>query len=255
MIVSERPAGTVLVMQTDHQEQCAQMARAWGNSAFARLDHWDDVVLAAGLHDEGWRSWEENPPPAPDGGPVDFPDIERSVHVDLYREGIVVAAERSERAGLLVSMHGSGLYEARFGLGGAPPPPGGHPAAVRDFLDEQKRWRGEVLARLGPGGRQWAWDAYRLVQAWDALSLYLVWRALPAGRPGELRAVPRAAGDPTGVAIALEPAGERACTMAPWPFAHAEAQLPVTARPARAGAPRGGTPYEEGYLVLPAPEG
>lgn len=254
MIVSPRASGTVLVMQTDHQDQCAEMARSWGNAAFRRIDHWDDVVLAAGLHDEGWRGWEASPPPGPDGGPVDFPDVAREVHVDLYRDGIAAAAAVSERAGLLVSLHGSGLYEARFGLGGAEPPAGGHPPAVETFLREQERWRASLLTRLGPGAREWAWDAYRLLQAWDALSLYLVWRALPRGRTGRLPGVPRRAGDPSGVTIALEPAGERRCALHPWPFGGVEVALPVIGyRPGSQSQPE--APRVERYLAVPGTAG
>lgn len=254
MIVSRRASGTALVMQTDHQDQCAEMARCWGNAAFARIDHWDDVVLAAGLHDEGWRRWEADPRPGPDGEPVDFPDLPRETHVDLYREGIAAATAASERAGLLVSLHGSGLYEARFGLGGSAPPPGGHPPPVAAFLEEQERWRASLLPRLGPGARQWAWDAYRLLQAWDALSLYLVWRALPQGRPGRLPGVPRHAGDPSGVTISLAPAGAHRCTLYPWPFRETEVALPVIAF--RVGATsRPEAPTLECYLAVPAAEG
>ena len=231
------------------------MARAWGNDAFARLDHWDDIERAAALHDEGWRGWEEDPPVGADGEPIDFPDVAREVHIELYRAGIAAAAAASMRAGLLVSMHGSGLYEARFGLGGTGPPGSGHPPAVRRFLDEQRRWRERITARLGAGVAAWAWDAYRLLQAWDALSLYLVWRARPAGRDGELRSVPRAPGDREGARIALRPRGERDCELDPWPFAGSEARLPVRTRPLRAGHPRGGLPRDELHLALPARPG
>lgn len=253
MIVSRRPGGAVIVMQTDHQEQCAAMARAWGNEEFSRLDHWDDVVLAAALHDEGWRSWEADPPPGPDGGPVDFPDVPRDEHVALYRDGIATAAARSERAGLLVSMHGSGLYEDRFGLGGAGPPEGGHPPVVRRFLDAQDRWRADVLRRLGSGAGEWAWDAYRLLQAWDAFSLYLVWRALPAGRSGALRAVPRRPGDADGATIEITPTGDRSCRLTPWPFAGGEARLPVRTHAVRGAG--GGEAMREDYVAVAGESG
>jgi hypothetical protein len=171
-----------------------------------------------------------------DGAPVDFPDLDRSTHVALYRESIAGALARDPRAGLLVSMHGQGLYEGRRGLDpGAPTPRTERPAAVRAFLEEQDRVQARLRAELaGPGLDAWASAAYRLLQAWDVLSLYLTWRGLAAGRELTLPRVPRGAGDP-GIGLRVRPAGPLACTCDPWPFSSGEAVLPVAARtvPAR----------------------
>lgn len=236
MIVSRRPEGLVLVRQVDHQEQCGLMADAWGNDEFARLDPWGPVALAARLHDEGWRSWEEAAEVGPDGAPVDFPDLDRATHVALYRESIAGALARDRRAGLLVSMHGQGLYEGRHGLDpGEPTPRAERPPAVRAFLEEQDRVQARLRAELAdPALDAWASAAYRLLQAWDVLSLYLTWRGLAAGRETTLPQVPRRSGDP-GVGLRLRPAGPLACSCDPWPFAAGEVALPVAARviPAR----------------------
>jgi hypothetical protein len=207
------------------------MARAWGNSAFARPEPFGPLVTAAALHDEGWRAWEEAPR-ADDGAPVDFPHIDRATHVALYRSGIATAIARDRRAGLLVSLHGQGLYEGRGGLDPGPPTPrGDREPAVQAFLSEQDRVQDELRRRIGPGPGldAWAWAAYRLLQTWDALSLYLTWRSLAAGRASVLPQVPRATGDP-GVELSLAPGGPFACTCDPWPFAGEALELPVAAR-------------------------
>ena len=116
MIVSRRPEGLLLVRQVDHQEQCGAMAAAWGNADFARPEPYAPLVMAAAVHDEGWRAWEAAPQVGEGGAPVDFPQIDRPTHVALYREGIEGAIARDPRAGLVVSMHGRGLYEGRLGL-------------------------------------------------------------------------------------------------------------------------------------------
>ncbi|MGD9572357.1 MAG: DUF3891 family protein [Thermoleophilia bacterium] len=260
MIVSPRDGGRlVLVRQVDHQEQCALMADAWGNGDFARPEPFAPLRAATLLHDEGWRAWEEAPGVA-DGAPVDFPHIDRTTHVALYRAGIARAVEEGVLTGLLVSLHGSGLYEGRGGLDPTPPTPRAErPPAVRDFLAEQDRLQARLRAHAttadgdaglrahattagsdaglhahattaGPVRAGWEWAAYRLLQTWDAFSLYLTWRSLPAGREGMLPRVPRGAGDDEGVALRLRPAGEDACTCDPWPFAGDRVELPVRAR-------------------------
>ncbi len=231
MIVSHRPQGLVLVRQVDHQDQCALMAAAWGNEDFARIAPFAPVEDAAARHDEGWRAWEEAPE-VRDGAPVDFTEVDRATHVRLYRRAIDDARARDARVGLLVSMHGQGLYEGRRGLDPGPPPERSvRPPVVREFLAEQDAVQEGVRRAIGEGPElaDWAWAAYRLLQTWDAFSLYLTWRALLSGREGTLPQVPREAGDP-GLDLRVRPDGPMACTVEPWPFSGDEVSLPVRAR-------------------------
>ena len=231
VIVSHRAQGLVLVRQVDHQEQCALMAAAWGNDSFARIAPFAPLEDAAARHDEGWRRWEDAPE-VRDGAAVDFTEIDRATHVELYRQAIDAARARDARAGLLVSMHGQGLYEGRGGLDPGPPPArAGRPAGVQAFLAEQDRVQAGLRRSIGEGPEldAWAWAAYRLLQTWDALSLYLTWRSLLAGRETTLPQVPREAGDP-GLDLRVRPDGPMACTVDPWPFSGGEVALPVRAR-------------------------
>ena len=232
MIVSRRPEGLLLVRQVDHQEQCGLMAAAWGNADFARPEPFAPLATAAAVHDEGWRSWEEAPQVGEDGAPVDFPHIDRPTHVALYRDGIGGAIARDPRAGLIVSMHGLGLYEGRLGLDEGPATPRrARPPAVQAFLAEQDTVQGELRERIGAGTEldAWAWAGYRLLQTWDVMSLHLTWRAQAAGRETTLPQVPRTAGDP-GVTLTLRPVDALAATCDPWPFGAGEVALPVAAR-------------------------
>lgn len=231
MIVSRRPEGLVVVRQVDHQDQCRLMAEAWGNDDFALPRPYAPLIEAAACHDEGWRQWEDAPQVDADGAPIDFPDLDRARHIELYRSSIAAAEALGPRTGLLVSLHGQGLYERRLGLDGAPPSRGGRRPEVRRFLEEQEETQGRLRRELGDDEelRRWSWDCYRLLQAWDTLSLYLLWKALPAGREGTLVRVPRASGD-EGVDLRLRPDGGRACVSDPYPFQAPEVALPVAAR-------------------------
>jgi hypothetical protein len=232
VIVSRRPEGLVLVRQVDHQEQCGLMAAAWGNAGFARPEPFAPLAEAAAVHDEGWRAWEEAPRVGEDGAPVDFPHIDRPTHVALYGDGIAEAVARDPRTGLIVSMHGLGLYEGRLGLDEGPATPRrARPPAVQAFLAAQDTLQGELRERIG-GGRaleEWAWAGYRLLQTWDVMSLHLTWRAQAAGRETTLPQVPRTAGDP-GVTLTLRPLDALTAACDPWPFAEGEVALPVAAR-------------------------
>jgi len=231
MIVSRRPEGLLLVRQVDHQDQCAAMAEAWGNDRFALPEPYGPVVEAARVHDEGWRPWEAAPTVTGAGSPTDFVEIDRPTHVRLYGEGIRRACALGDRVGLLVSMHGQGLYEGRRGLDAGPPPPRAErERQVREFLSEQDLLQERLRARIGGDGLDaWAWAAYRLLQTWDVLSLYLTWRPLAEGREMTLPQVPRRTGDP-GIALTLRPDGPQACTCTPWPFREDRVELPVAGR-------------------------
>lgn len=232
MIVSRGAEGLVLVRQVDHQEQCGLMARAWGNADFAVPAPYAPVALAARIHDEGWRAWEEAPGVGEDGEPVNFSDIDRPVHVALYRAGIEAAAARDAAAGLLVSLHGQGLYEGRRGLDPSPAPPRAQrEPEVRAFLEEQDAVQARLRERIGRGAAldDWASAAYRLLQTWDVVSLFLTWERLSARGEITLPQVPRRLGDP-GVELRLRAASDRWVTCAPWPFAVEHVDLPVAAR-------------------------
>jgi hypothetical protein len=217
-------------MQVDHQEQCAAAARAWGNATFPRLNPWEPVVRAAGIHDEGWRDWEAAPEIDGAGRPVDFPQLDRERHMDLYRNGIAAAFAAGPLVGLLVSMHGEGLYRSRPGLVG----PGGSSDDLSDagraFAEDQRALQERTLAQLGADTwSRWARDAHRLIQTWDALSLYLTWRGLRDGSEGRLRAVPTGRGGEF-VELVLTPQDDLTATCDPFPFAGEQAVLPVMAR-------------------------
>lgn len=205
------------------------MADAWGGLEFARIPRWDQLATAAGCHDEGWRTEDEQPTINRRGFPIDFPEIDRARHVALFGRGIDHAETIGPEVGLLVSMHGAGLYRHRLGLDG--PEPDEHHPAVVDFLaredSRQERLREALGNDLELAG--WTWDAYRLLQAFDSLSLYLVWRGLGSGAPGALLQTPRALGDP-GVDIACESLGRFTASCEPFPFEGDEVELPVSAR-------------------------
>jgi hypothetical protein len=45
----------------EHTEMCGQLARAFGNDRFERLDPFEDVVYVVENHDRGWDGYDANP--------------------------------------------------------------------------------------------------------------------------------------------------------------------------------------------------
>ena len=216
------------VRQVDHQAQCLLMARAWGGPGATRLEHWEAVEVAAGLHDEGWRSVDDEPGSQ---ATVDFTRIAAAEHCALYEQGIAHVEAVDARAGLLVSMHGQGLHQARLGLDGRVPPIDTLDAPQARFAQAQVERQERIARALGDDIdlALWRWDAYRLLQAWDRLSLYLVWRGLPDGRAGEIGPAPLAPGN-DGTTLRLEPVGRRTVLCDPFPFDASEVRVPVVER-------------------------
>src|SRR4029453_11556571 len=121
-------------MQPDHADLSAAFAREWATPLKPSL------VIATERHDDGWAVWEQSPRVDGDGKPVGFLDVDVRAHLAFYRAGIAAITEEDADAGLLVSMHGAGIYRQRYG---PPPPPGLPPAGggkdeVEAFVAEQE---------------------------------------------------------------------------------------------------------------------
>ena len=110
MIVRDLGDAWQVVMQTDHADLSAAFARAWATPLPPSL------VIATERHDDGWAVWEQSPRVDDDGKPVNFLEVDVRAHLAFYRAGIAAITEEDADAGLLVSMHGAGIYRQRYGL-------------------------------------------------------------------------------------------------------------------------------------------
>jgi hypothetical protein len=205
-----RPDGddaVIAVGQAAHAWLSGQLARAWGNAAFPAPSPREEVCLGAEQHDVGMAEWDLAPALDADTGlPVPFYRVDRRTHLRLWTDGPQRLLTQSRYAALLVSLHGTGLYE-RF------PPRTDDPdvlRAVRSYLDGQRalqrRLAGELEAPDDELRRNQA-----LLAAWDDLSLALCQGQLPRTVPD----VPSAGGP---VELTATDAGEHV-TVNPWPFA------------------------------------
>jgi hypothetical protein len=212
----------LVIGQPAHAWVSGQLARAWGNAAFAAPSPREPVCLAAEQHDVGWTDVDLEPMPGPAGRPLAFMQLGRSEHVAIWRDAARRLLAQSRYAALLVSLHGTTLYD-RIDPDAHEPEVA---AAIRDYRAEQRALQASLAVGL---------DAEevdrnrRLLRTWDRLSLALcqpdlsiVLDDVPAAEgaatirlaPGEVSG--GAARDDRAVAPATETVG---VALDPWPFA------------------------------------
>jgi hypothetical protein len=63
MMTQTAPEGEphFVITMAEHTEMCGQLARAFGNDCFDRLDPFEEVVYVVENHDRGWDGYDANP--------------------------------------------------------------------------------------------------------------------------------------------------------------------------------------------------
>ena len=184
MIVRDAGDAWQIVLQTDHADLSGQLAGAWTE----RGERFASVEIAARRHDDGWAVWERMPGLDPESDrPRNFLDVQVLSHLAFYRAAIAAVSDHDAYAGLLVSMHGAGIYRQRYGRdpGLRLTFAGEVEAQVEAFVAEQEAAYASRAAEAGvPEERRWA--DYGLLQAFDRLSLYFCMRDVENGEAAEL---------------------------------------------------------------------
>ncbi len=168
MIVRRHDEAWQVVLQTDHADLSGAVAEVWTD----RGPRHDSVVVAARRHDDGWAVWERSPLVGADGAPVGFLDVHVPAHLAFYRAGIAAVTDEDPYAGLLVSMHGAGIYQQRYG---ADPSLSLSRAAevqplVDAFVAEQESAHPARAAAVGVDD-ELRWADYHRLQWFDRFSL------------------------------------------------------------------------------------
>jgi len=226
-----------VVLQTDHAELSEEIAQGWAD----RGPRHESVVLAARRHDDGWATWERSPMVDGDGKPVTFLDVHVPSHLAFYRAMIAAVGDEDAYAGLLVSMHGAGIYRQRYGsdpglaLTRAPEVQ----ELVDDFVAEQEEAYAERTAAAGADDEQRLADYHRL-QWFDRFSLAFCLRGWD--EPGEAFELG---------SFAFEPVGPWRARIAPWPFVEREVTCSLVRRlvPKRAWRQ---DEFRDAFFALPA---
>jgi len=240
MIVRDRGDDWQVVLQIDHEDLSGGFARAWRDQG----PRHDSLAIAAARHDDGWAVWERAPVvEAGTGRPVNFLDVDISSHLAFYRACIAAVTEHDPYAGLLVSMHGAGIYQQRYGRD---PALGlSRAAAAQELVDEfVAEQEGGYDARVEAAGvsDEERWRDYELLQLYDRLSLYFCMRDVERddAEPVELQG------------YTLELRAPWRVRMDPYPFAESPASFELVRRlmPKSAHAEVLGTPVERVAIAI-----
>lgn len=219
MLHRHDPDGLIVIAQPAHAWISGQLARAWGNEAFGRVEPWEEVCLAAEQHDIGMAAWETAPTFNPATGcSHHFMNLPVGLHLGVFAAATPLALTQSRYAALLTSLHFTGLAERRNNPADTPK----DQAAVRDYIARTAAWQEATLAdlrrhpRYAPHATPEAVARNRqLVRAWDWFSLILllgfdraaIVPGVPVATGSADLTLTQAAGDPARIAVA------------PWPFA------------------------------------
>lgn len=160
--------------QASHAWLSGQLARAWA----APLNRREEVLLACAQHDIGMSEWDRTPTLDGESGfPTPFTRMPTPLRIALWEAAPLKVVTQSAYAALLVSLHGTRLYE-RF------PPPPGHEALVASYMEGQHALQAALSAATGADAEDVA-AARALIELWDAMSLALCleWDQVPGLDP------------------------------------------------------------------------
>lgn len=188
----------ICITQPTHAWVSGQLAQVWGNEMFGSVAPDKAVCLGAEQHDIGWIPWELAPTLNPDTGyPHSFREVAPEVHTKIWAGAKQLAMPMGRYVALLVSLHGTGLYE-RFTHWKSSPE---STRLVEAFLQQEKEFQQHLIARLEQDP---AYQAYvtpeaiarnqRLVATLDALSLAI---CMGVTQQRQFEQVPSATGETT----------------------------------------------------------
>ncbi|MFN8224277.1 MAG: DUF3891 family protein [Gaiellales bacterium] len=234
-----------IVLQTEHGELAGKFASLWS----PRPEPFRSLHTVARRHDDGWFIWERGPSLNPEGQPANFLDVPVPIHLSFYKATIEALTAEDAYAGLILSMHGAGIYKQRYGLQSDLRMRFVDDAAddALAFVAEEEASHAERRGALGISEEE-AWRSYRFLQVWDRLSLYVCLRDLEAGESEHVPAVPF--GDELGE-LRLEPRGPWRVAVDPWPFAHPTIAVDVERRLLRKESWENDQAFREAFFAAP----
>ena len=181
MVIRELSDGRCFAStQEDHAELSAQLAAHWGNERFSQLRPYKTMVFATTYHDSGYREWEGNPPinlekGRPYAHREDVPSFE-AIELEAYAKNVEWVRSHDPYAGLLVSMHRTGLWHNRYNVFTQPATRLRERSlevqTAKKKLEAKQEDHKKELAAGHPGFENELAYNYRALQIYDLLSLY-----------------------------------------------------------------------------------
>ena len=267
MLIVDRDDRYRFVTQPAHAAVAGQFAERWGTDTIADPAPSAAVVAATYNHDNGWYEYDCQLHRDDDGDLIGFRDVPPERWVTFYEDGIDSVAGLDAYAGILASLHGSGIRRQRYGL--SPEMPATDDPHYEAFVDsEERRQRrlAEKLQRAGddrftdedadalaalhdtggpPSKESRLWRNYALLQTLDTLSL-AVCATLGPGEETTLPGTPSMAGGLTVAAV-----DETTSRLDPYPFGSSPLTVDVPGRTVAKDALTGDADLFERYYGAP----
>lgn len=229
MIVRKETNGQLLLIgQTDHSRLVGQLAAHWGNDRFAAPQPYDSVARAAAFHDYGWLRYETQPIIDDAGETPEFRRLPGNVkQLDAYQWCIDWMGAIDPYAGLMVGLHRTGLWRARYDTIS-------HPRmSIRQLGADTEEFIAKNEARQKEEAK--SFDAvelrtnYHLLQVWDLLGLYF---CCQDPYDDYIEPVPLAydSKQENTVRLSLRALGPRKVAFEPFPFAQRPCEVQLAYR-------------------------
>lgn len=219
--------GLICITQPNHAWLSGQLAQAWGNDHFGQFTPRQEVCLGAEQHDIGWLLWEQLPTlNRQTGYPYKFTELPTQVHIDIWSGAKGLALPLGRYVTLLVSLHGTGLYERYTSWQNSQT----STEIVQDFLKREYAFQEHLIAILkndeyyAPYVTPFVIERNRkLVATWDALSIIL---CQGFADQQQVTQVPTIDGE-TALKLTLIENKDNHYLLAvsPWPFQQSEVKL------------------------------
>jgi hypothetical protein len=225
LLRSSSPEEVICITQPHHAWISGQLARMWGNEQFGEVSPHQEVCLAAEQHDIGWLIWEQTPTLNPQTGyPHSFSELATKNHVKNWSKARNFALPLGRYVALLVSLHGTRLYERFRGWENYPETK----ELVQNFLNGEYAFQQELISKLQKDSYHAPYATpevikrnQKLVAVWDALSLIIC-----HGFTGEkiVENVPTANGEIT-LTLKNKENHPLEISVSPWPFRESQVNL------------------------------
>lgn len=235
---------SIMLTQEMHADLSAQFAARWGNAHFSSLSPDQTMLRAAVLHDTHFRETETDLPiDLQAGRPYWHREAPFSQgHLDALATNVKWVGARDAYAGLLVSMHHTGLAQNRYGVINSWHNDYGASTKKRDMrqevaqlvsaLERDQAATRQRLIESGAASEDEIAINYRLLQTFDLLSLYFCRDGYDGERltPGRIEPVPASYRKGDDVALSIDPCGDNTVRVTPWPFDDARIAISVLCR-------------------------
>jgi len=280
MMTQTAPEGEphFVITMAEHTEMCGQLARAFGNDRFERLDPFEELVHVVENHDRGWDGYDANPGIDP---VTHLPYIMARTPISDIVKTNVGSPDFNEAyhpyCGLLSSMHSVGLYNGRYGFSQfvirtqtttSLSVPHVYRPLVDAVLEHELARQTRLKSTLSQSttGRSWIeqqhlYQNYKQLQFFDTLSIYFHLRH--ASERGDQLYVHVPMNGDVDTTITLKKIDERTYSLDPFPFGSDRlrlvsrgryvAQFPEDFPPERVGASLCALPADrQSYELVPA---